>query len=400
VATTENLLPAIPQITASGNTSFCTGGSVDLSSSYATGNLWSNGATTQTITVTATGSSTVTHTDANGCSSTSGAVNTSSSNSPQPSVSVTGNTTFCQGDTVVLTSSQGDSYLWSPGGATTQSISVVAGGSYTVSVTNADPCDGTGTSSATVVTVNPAPAPVVSVVGLTTFCDGGSVVLTSELADSYLWTPGGATTQSISATTSGSYTVLVNNDNACFGSGSSAAVNVTVNNNPVAAAAIGTTDGLTVTFENTSTGATNYVWDFGNNGGASLVAEPTFTYGVEGNYTVTLIAENAAGCADTTDVTVSVTVGIEEKEAFNSISLYPNPTANITNLNFNLKNESDVQVLVFDIAGKIIFEAKETNVLTGENNIAIDMTNMNNGIYFVTIKADKAVVAKRLFVNK
>lgn len=475
VNTIVNALPTAPQITASGNTSFCTGSSVDLSSSYSTGNLWSNGATTETITVTNTGAFTVTYTDANGCSATSGATNTSSGSSPQPSVTVTGNTTFCQGNSVVLTSSSADTYLWSPGGATTQSITVTSAGTYTVSVTNTDPCDGTGNSTATVVTVNnapsptitasgnttfctgdsveliapiadaylwsnnattqnifvstagtynvsvtnantcfgagnsnninvvvnAAPAPIVAVIGNTTFCDGGSVVLTaSTTADSYLWTPGGATTQSISVTESGNYNVSVTNASNCSGAGSSSNVTVTVNDNPVANASINVINGLVVSFNNTTTGATTYTWDFGDGLGASLAATPTYTYGVAGDYTVTLTAKNANGCEDVTTVDVSVTVGIEEKEAFNSISLYPNPTANIANLNFNLKNESDIQVLVFDIAGKIIFDAKETNVLTGENNIAIDMINMNNGIYFVTIKADKAVVTKRLFVNK
>jgi gliding motility-associated-like protein len=55
---------------------------------------------------------------------------------------------------------------------------------------------------------------------------------------------------------------------------------------------------LTVTFNNTSTNATGYSWDFGDGGTSGLVL-PTHTYNVEGNYTVTLIATNASGCSDT-----------------------------------------------------------------------------------------------------
>ena len=43
------------------------------------------------------------------------------------------------------------SYLWSPGGATTQTIAVTTSGSYTVTVTDGNGC--TGTSAAEVVTV-------------------------------------------------------------------------------------------------------------------------------------------------------------------------------------------------------------------------------------------------------
>lgn len=397
--TTVNPLPTVPQITANGNTSFCTGDDVELISSYASGNVWSNGATTQSITVSTSGSFTVTHTDANGCSATSGAITTSSGSAPLPTVSVSGSTDFCTGGSVQLTASQGDSYLWSPGGETTQSIVATAAGNYTVSVTNADPCDGTGTSAAVTVTVTQAPTPTIAAGGPTTFCEGGSVVLTSELANGYTWS-NGATTQSITVDASGTYTVTVTNTNTCLGAGGSNAINVTVNDNPVAEAAIASVSGLAVTFDNTSTGATDYTWDFGDNGGASFAAEPTYTYGTSGNYTVTLTAENANGCTDVTTVEVSVSVGIEEKEAFNSIALYPNPTANSTNLVFNLKNAGDVTVTVYDLSGKVMNEIQANQLLAGDNTIALDMNNVNNGIYFVNIKADKAVVTKRLFVNK
>ncbi len=63
--------PPPPVITPSGPTIFCKGGSVMLTSSYPTNNLWSTGATTQSITVSTGGVYSVTHTAPNGCSSTS-----------------------------------------------------------------------------------------------------------------------------------------------------------------------------------------------------------------------------------------------------------------------------------------------------------------------------------------
>jgi len=68
-----NALPNAPTVAASGATTFCTGGSVTLTSDYVGGNTWSNGATTDAITVTASGSYSVTYTDGNGCSATSAA---------------------------------------------------------------------------------------------------------------------------------------------------------------------------------------------------------------------------------------------------------------------------------------------------------------------------------------
>ena len=77
-ATTSNVTVLVnpspsptPTITPNGNTVLCSGGSVELTSSYATGNIWSTTATTQTITVSTGGDYTVTITDANGCAATS-----------------------------------------------------------------------------------------------------------------------------------------------------------------------------------------------------------------------------------------------------------------------------------------------------------------------------------------
>ncbi len=66
-----------------------------------------------------------------------------------------------------------------------------------------------------------------------------------------------------------------------------------------------TFDGLTVTFNNSSTDAVSYAWDFGD-GGTSTETSPVHTYAASGIYTVSLTATNANGTATTTqDVTVT-----------------------------------------------------------------------------------------------
>ena len=103
-----------------------------------------------------------------------------------PTITAGGPTTFCDGGSVTLTSSAGTSYLWS-NGATTASINITTSGSYTVQVTNASGCQ-SAVSAATNVTVNAIPpTPTITAGGPTTFCDGGSVTLTSSAETSYLW---------------------------------------------------------------------------------------------------------------------------------------------------------------------------------------------------------------------
>ncbi|MBL0105603.1 MAG: PKD domain-containing protein [Bacteroidetes bacterium] len=68
--------------------------------------------------------------------------------------------------------------------------------------------------------------PTITNTGALTFCQGGSVTLTSSAANSYLWS-NGETTQSITPTTSGSYYVVQTNVNGC--TASSSALTVTAN---------------------------------------------------------------------------------------------------------------------------------------------------------------------------
>lgn len=150
-------------ITAAGSTSFCTGGSVTISSNQSSGNVWSNDATSSSITVNSSGTYSLTYTDENGCAATSNSIEVSVSDSPAPTISTSGTTEICEGETVVLTSSIADTYQWNLNGnaianGDTQTLTATEEGAYTVTVTNSDQCNGVGTSSFLVLSVNPTPA--------------------------------------------------------------------------------------------------------------------------------------------------------------------------------------------------------------------------------------------------
>jgi PKD repeat protein len=213
ITITVNALPATPTITANGATTFCTGGSVDLTSSASTGNVWSSAtgfATTPTITVTSTGTYSVTVTDVNGCAATSAATTVNVSNAPAPTINATA-TQACDGDVVTITASTSDSYLWT-NGETTQSINVTATVTgINVVTTNANACNGVGASAPITVTFNTTPtaAGTMTLAGnVATFTN------TSNGATSYSWDFGDFTNSSAIApahayAVNGSYTVVL-----------------------------------------------------------------------------------------------------------------------------------------------------------------------------------------------
>ena len=211
------LEPVASTIAADGPVNFCEGDSVTLSGNV--DGTWNTGGTSPTLKVFTNGTYFVTNTTL--CGSVTSNMITVTTFSSNPTITADGPTSFCIGDTVILTSSPSTGYMWS-NGSTTQSIIVTTSGTYTV--TTQDGC-GDGVSAPVEVIVSQNMRPVITANGPTTFCLGESVMLSATLSASYLWSTG-ATTQSILVTTSGSYTVTT--PDAC----TSAPMTVTVDASP------------------------------------------------------------------------------------------------------------------------------------------------------------------------
>jgi len=146
-----NPRPASPVISASGNLSFCQGDSVTLTSSVQTGNVWSDGSTSQSIVVKTSGNYVVTITNQFDCSASDTAV-VNVMTSPVVNAG-SEDTTVCKGIQVQFQGSGADSYLWSPSIGLTGTIianplaSPPETTTYVVTGTNA--C-GTGTDTVTI----------------------------------------------------------------------------------------------------------------------------------------------------------------------------------------------------------------------------------------------------------
>ncbi|HYD21798.1 MAG TPA: T9SS type A sorting domain-containing protein, partial [Flavipsychrobacter sp.] len=150
---------------------------------------------------------------------------------PNPIVTASGATSFCAGDSVILTVPSSLSYQWMLNGnviagATDSFYVALASGNYSVAVNNS--ACGADTSAQMPVTVNPLPVPVITNVGTT---------LNTGSFSSYQWNLNGnpisgATSQSYSASQGGPYTVTVTDGNGCVGTSAPISLSVTsVQNN-------------------------------------------------------------------------------------------------------------------------------------------------------------------------
>ncbi len=205
-------LPPPPVIDVSGDTEFCEGGSVVLSSTAAGSYVWSSGETSSSINVNITGTYTLAVKDVNNCvSPASLPVSVLVNETPdKPIITPAGPINIIVGDSVLLTSSLADNYLWS-NGETNRQIYAKTAGSYSVVVSTDKGCNSISSDLVEISITNNLPAPEVTVTGETEFCEGGEVELLSESAFSYLWS-NGETTQEILVKESGTFSVVVKND--------------------------------------------------------------------------------------------------------------------------------------------------------------------------------------------
>jgi PKD repeat protein len=191
--------------------------------------LWNTSPVQSTSTATGlnAGTYTVTVTDASNCID-SATVNIF--NIGNTTVNATPNQSICSGDSITLTANATGgtapyTYVWNPGNISGSTITVSPTNTttYTVIATDANNCSG---STTTTVNVTPIPVTVVTP-SSDTICFGQSTTLTASGGTSYVWSTGGTnSTETVSPTSTTTYSVIAFNGN-CAGNPATATVVVT-----------------------------------------------------------------------------------------------------------------------------------------------------------------------------
>ena len=277
------------------------------------------------------------------------------------------------------------SYSWN-NGMSTRSIGIKSNGRYIVNVVDSDACVSADTIEVTV-------SKSVALRSDTSICLGKTVELDPGTpGGSYTWFRNGisfSTATKIFADSAGKYSVLYLDAKSCS---SSDTFDLTVINIP-SAKFTWTQNQNNVNFIADDKTGSNYFWAFGDGKTISGPAWNTLNkYVANKVYNVTLTVSSAF-CGDSTlvDQVNLETIGMNELLNSNGLSVYPNPSDGLVNLEIpsDLGTET-LNVKVTAVDGKVVF------VKTGLNSgskYEIDLRdNVSTGMYMIHVSSKNNII--------
>jgi hypothetical protein len=305
---------------------------------------------------------------------------------PLPSAGWPATITEC-GSATLNAMNPGMTYFWATG-ETTQTINVNYSGVFTVDITDQFGCVGTNSVDVTILD-----APILNL-GAIKACDGDAVNLNAgNPGATYLWSTG-ETTQSITVTAGGNYSVAVVNPNGCALIDTAM---VTLNANPVVTYTP-QLENICIYFDAFNlAGGLPAGGDYSGTGVSANMFNPA-TAGV-GAHTVTYEYTDNNGCSAEATATLNVQECLSvEKANANAFTtkVVPNPNNGLFTLQLE-GNNSEVTIQLIDLYGKTI---RSTVAASGLNQVRFDVSELPTGIYNLTTTNAEFRAVQKVVIKK
>lgn len=151
--------------------------------------------------------------------------------------------------------------------------------------------------------------------------------------------------------------------------------------------------GGTAIFSDASTGATSWMWDFGD-GTMSTQQNPRHTYATNnGPHTVRLTANGICTFSDS----VTVSVGIEQLANDMSLNIAPNPTQGYINLSFSQELPEDLKVELMSVDGSVVLE---TVLPVGTRNQTLNLNTLTPALYLMRLSTNEMVEVRKIMLTQ
>lgn len=94
-----------------------------------------------------------------------------------------------------------------------------------------------------------------------------------------------------------------------------------------------------------------------------------------------------------------IVIEVPENATNESVNIYPNPITHSANIEFELFENADVKVAVFDMLGRNVSWVYEGEMTSGKQKLQMDATGLNKGIYFVRIQIQNEVYTHKVSIR-
>ena len=160
-------------------------------------------------------------------------------------------------------------------------------------------------------------------------------------------------------------------------------------NNLISDFSFTSTSTYTYQFTNQSLHSTGQIWNFGSETDTSN--NPLFTFPGPGSYTVYLTSFNECDTIVRAQVIDIIGNGIDDRDSFQQLKLYPNPANNKIHLMPAIAGQFSIEI--YNLLGEKVL------INTDHSRNEIDVSALNAGIYFVSVTKQGRTVTKRLMVK-
>lgn len=95
----------------------------------------------------------------------------------------------------------------------------------------------------------------------------------------------------------------------------------------------------------------------------------------------------------------TVGFGVNDYYSFGVKEMYPNPAADVANIVITNNETSMVNINITDMIGRSV-SSSNYRVNAGENNVALNVETLPEGVYFYTVTKGTSSVTRKLIINR
>ena len=115
------------------------------------------------------------------------------------------------------------------------------------------------------------------------------------------------------------------------------------------------------------------------------------------------------GGSDARDMNITPAMGVIEVRKIKkpvklndleNILIFPNPTDGEIMIQFRVDQESETEVAVSDLVGRKVMEVINTKMPAGEYKYVVNLTQLTDGFYLVSVKTDTKISTSKIIITK